>query len=322
MGTLDPNAMPDGNPLTAVHFHQTDPGTRFAKDPGVAIDLDTPLDSTRILTPNVVRLPEGGYRMYYTGRGPAHPDPDAIGYVLSAHSDDADTWIKDPGIRIDLHSPRATTRTLCPDVVPLPDGTWRMYYEARSGDAPTTILSAVSDNGLQWETEAGIRIGDGAWSYGTPRLIYLEDGRSRLYFHRYTHPLSYELNAGNHIISAISSNGLEFTMEEGVRIAQETARETFSVYAPEVIRLGDGSYRMYYAAWTRDIPGGIFTATSSDGLTWVKDPEICIELDVPFDIDMISEPCITELPDGRPRLFYEARDREGNCRILSATGGA
>ena len=79
---------------------------------------------------------------------------------------------------------------------------------------------------------------------------------------------------------------------------------------------------MYYAAWTRDIPGGIFTATSSDGLTWVKDPEICIELDVPFDIDMVSEPCITELPDGRPRLFYEARDREGNCRILSATGGA
>ena len=75
MGPLHPNAMPDGNPLTAVHFHQTDPGTRFVKDPRVAIDLDTPLDSTRILTPNVVRLPEGGYRMYYTGRGPAHPDP-------------------------------------------------------------------------------------------------------------------------------------------------------------------------------------------------------------------------------------------------------
>ena len=224
--------------------------------------------------------------MYYTGRGPAHPDPDAIGYVLSAHSDDADTWIKDPGIRIDLHSPRATTRTLCPDVVPLPDGTWRMYYEARSGDAPTTILSAVSDNGLQWETEEGIRIGDGAWSYGTPRLIYLEDGRSRLYFHRYTHPLSYELNAGNHIISAISSDGLDFTIEEGVRIAQETARETFSVYAPEVIRLGDGSYRMYYTqilphpgfaaganaysnATTR-----ILSALSTDGITWGPAPGV------------------------------------------------
>ena len=163
---------------------------------------------------------------------------------------------------------------------------------------------------------------DGVWSYGTPRLIYLEDGRSRLYFHRYTHPLNYEINAGNHIISAISNDGLGFSIEEGIRIAQETARETFSVYAPEVIRHGDGGYRMYYAAWTRDVPGGIFTATSSDGLTWIKDPEICIELDVPLDIDMVSEPCITELPDGRPRLFYEARDREGDCRILSATGGA
>ena len=82
--------------------------------------LDTPLDSARILTPNVVRLPEGGYRMSYSGRGPAHPDPNAIGYILSTRSVDADTWIKDPGIRIDLHSPRTTTRTLCPDVVPLP----------------------------------------------------------------------------------------------------------------------------------------------------------------------------------------------------------
>ena len=120
MATLGTNAMPDFNPLTAVHFHQTNPGTRFTKDPEGAIDLDTPLDSARILTPNVVRLPEGGYRMSYSGRGPAHPDPNAIGYILSTRSVDADTWIKDPGIRIDLHSPRTTTRTLCPDVVPLP----------------------------------------------------------------------------------------------------------------------------------------------------------------------------------------------------------
>ena len=61
-------------------------GVAFAAVPG-------PRTGTwRTHTPSAVKLEDGsGYRMYYTGRGPAHPDPDAIGYVLSAHSDDADT---------------------------------------------------------------------------------------------------------------------------------------------------------------------------------------------------------------------------------------
>lgn len=309
----------DFNPLTAVHFHQRDPGVHWTKDPHIAIDLDTPLDSTKILTPNVVRLPSGGYRIYYTGLGPAHPDPEARGYILSAHSPDGETWVKDEGIRIDLHAPHATTRTLCPDVVPLSDGGWRMYYEARSGDEPSVILSARSADGLQWILEDGLRCGDGEWSYGTPRCIYLEDGCCRLYFHRYTHPLSYDQNAGNHIISALSADGLNFTEEPGIRIAQETDRETFAVYAPEVVRLGDGTYRMYYAAWTQEINGGIFTATSADGLEWTKDPGPCVDIGDTLDSNMVSEPCVIELPDGRARLFYESRDDQGQCRILSAT---
>ena len=74
-----------------------------------------------------------------------------------------------------------------------------MYYEARSGDEPTVILSAVSADGLSWELEEGLRIGDGEWSYGTPRCLYLEDGRRRLYFHRYIHPRSPDPNGGRQI---------------------------------------------------------------------------------------------------------------------------
>ena len=197
-----------------------------------------------------------------------------------------------------------------------------MYYEARSGDEPTVILSAVSADGLSWELEEGVRVGDGEWSYGTPRCLYLEDGRRRLYFHRYIHPRSPDPNGGRQILSALSSDGLEWEFEPGVRIAQETARETFAVYSPEVVRLGDGRYRMYYAAWSEGIDGGVFTATSTDGLAWRKEPEPCLDLGGPLDSGMVSEPCVTELPDGRFRLFYEARDGEGNCRILSATSSS
>ena len=295
----------------------------WRKEPRIAIDLDHPLDSERILTPNVIHVPGGGYRMYYTGLGPARRDRDGLGYILSAFSPDALTWIKDPDVRVDLFPPHATLRTLCPDVIPLPGGGFRMYFEARAADRPTVILSALSEDGLNWTPEEGIRFGDETWSYGTPRVLYIDSGTGdrplyRMYFHRYTCPLRSGLDAGNHIISAISVDGLHFDEEPGVRIAQESARESFSVYAPEVIRLGDGSYRMYYSGWSDSVRGGVFTATSSDGLTWHKASTPCIELDGPWDSDMVSEPCVIDLVGGGARLFYEACDDDEHYRILSA----
>ena len=151
--------MPEFDPLRAVHYIEGDPGERWTKEDRIAVDLDHPLDSERILTPNVIHV-AGGYRMYYTGLGPARRDPDALGYILSAFSNDAVTWRKDPGVRVDLFPPHASARTLCPDVIPLPDGRYRMYFEARSGvpaaeeerflgpQQPTVILSAVSNDGL------------------------------------------------------------------------------------------------------------------------------------------------------------------------------
>ena len=44
------------------------------------------------------------------------------------------------------------------------------------------------------------------------------------------------------IVSALSTDGgLTFAMEDGVRIAKETAYELHSVFAPEVVCVGDGS---------------------------------------------------------------------------------
>ena len=114
-------------------------------------------------------------------------------------------------------------------------------------------------------------------------------------------------------------DGLDFEIEPGVRIAQETERESYAVYAPEVVRLGDGSFRMFYAAWAVGIDGGVFTAVSDDGIEWTKSPRPLLDLDAPLDCGMVSEPCVIELPDGRCRMFYEARDIEGRARIVSAT---
>ena len=141
------------DPLRAVHYHETDPGVVWTKDAAPAIDVNPLGPAKGVLTPNVVALAGGGYRMYYTGFAPGVTSDDHDGHILSASSPDGSAWTHDPGVRIDLHGPHATLRTLCPDVVPVPGGGFRMYYEARSPDAPTVILSATSENGLDWELE-------------------------------------------------------------------------------------------------------------------------------------------------------------------------
>ncbi len=312
------------DPLTSVHFHENDPGVWWTKDATPAIEFNPLVPSNGVLTPNVVALAEGGYRMYYTGFAPGTTRADLLGHILSAFSSDGSAWTLDEGVRVDVHGPHASQRTLCPDVVPIPGGGYRMYYEARTPEAPTVILSATSGDGLAWDLDAGVRIGDGEWSYGSPRCVYFPTDRGlvyRLYFHHYSFPLASGLDAQNCIVSAVSQDGLNFEIEPGVRIAQETERETYAVYAPEVVRLGDGSFRMFYSGWAEGIDGGIFTAVSGDGVEWTKSPEAVLDLDVELDCRMVSEPCVIELPDGRCRMFYEARDSARRARILSATSG-
>ena len=84
--------------------------------------------------------------------------------------------------------------------------------------------------------------------------------------------------------------------------------------------MANETYRMYYAGWSEDpVEGRIFSATSEDGLSWVKDPGICLDNGGAFQEVKASEPCVARLPDGRFRMYYEANDRNGDWRILSAT---
>ena len=124
-------------------------------------------------------------------------------------------------------------------------------------------------------------------------------------------------------MSAVSADGLTFRAEPGVRIGQDGDMESFAVYAPEVLRLGDGTYRMYYAGWQAEpVRGRIFSATSRDGLAWTKDVVPNLEFGGRYDAEKCSEPCVTRLPDGRYRMFYEACDDSAVWRILSATAAS
>ena len=318
------------------HFQERDPGRRWVKDAAVAVNSDGPLDARCCLTPNVVKM-DGGYRLYYMGCGPERPRQASAGYILSAFSEDAATWRKEPGIRLDAGGEGAEFCIWGPDVTPLAGGGYRMYFEGRCEIAAgirSVIVSARSADGLQWEQEPGIRLGGGGdVSYGAPRCLSLGGGESGFRLYASASPFGHEPEpvppayTGRHIVSARSGDGLDFVLEEGVRVAQDREHESYALYAPEVLRLGSGGYRMYYAAWTPapEVPAGspyhgrVLSAVSDDGLQWRKDPGVCLDNGGRWDRAKASEPCVIDLPDGRFRMFYEACDYTGRWRIASAT---
>jgi hypothetical protein len=285
---------------------------RWRKEPGARVEGSRPLDGLKVQAPCVVRVPEGGYRLFYTAVGPAKPYATCQGYILSAFSCDGLQFDPEPGIRVAPQPavPHMTLRVLAPTVARCADGHWRMYFESRgSADRPTVICSAVSDDLLHWKHEDGIRL-EGFDGVGGPRYLLLPDGRGRIYCFA-SEPVAV---ASGHedrrqsIVSAASSDGLNFAFEPGYRLRDRQAEhDTAGITAAEVIPpQGNDSWTMFFSAW-QDVPAGtevplhpsrdpdaantglsddfsatsiasdmagyrsrIFTAYSQDGLVWER----------------------------------------------------
>lgn len=335
------------------HTVTTDPGTSWIKDEMPALDPppDTVIDPepgalwpphavrTGICganTPNVIAVPGVGYRMYYTQilPRPGHPAGandyvTATTRILSAVSPDAREWTPEDGVRLSAQQGGAGEfRVVSPEVVPInEEGTQlRMYYECCLGPhlEVSTLRSAVSeDGGLEWHAESGERLAEEGQSFISPRLIYLDDGRCRLYCGL----------RGKGIVSAISDDGgLTFQREPGVRIEPGKFYDRLIPFAPEVVRIVGSGYRMYYAGYSAANRAYVLSAVSEDGLVWRKETEPVISPGGRWDTVKSSEMCVISVMDDqeRPahyRLFYEACDgtaidQRGVWRIAAATSAS
>lgn len=105
-----------------------------------------------------------------------------------------------------------------------------MYYSGSDG-TNSRILSAISSDGLTWTKESGIRIDGG----GNPDVIELPDRTYRMYY-----------ESSNQILSATSTDGLTWIKESGIRLTTGGTYDSGQVHDPNVIKLSDGTYRMYY----------------------------------------------------------------------------
>lgn len=179
----------------------------------------------------------------------------------------------------------------------LPDGRVRMYMFAQGVGIVTAV--SVGTDGASFIPEAGARLPDGS---GMPRAVAMPGGGWRLFY----------IN-GDGIQSAVSTDGLNFTVEDGFRITAEAAGFTGSTAGgatsgATVTQLADGRYRMYFSDLPRpgDAPGGhwIKSAISTDQLTWIVEEGIRLGPGAPVLTDSAEHPFALANPDGSVTLYY------------------
>ena len=342
-----------GGLAAGVHTVDADPGRLWSKETHVAIDAppdsDTnpdpaatwPREDLRtglcgVVSPRVIALLGGGFRMYYSQMLPRPGFPDgandydnASTRILSAFSAEGKTWVPEPGVRLSPQEGGAGEfRVVSSEVVPIGDGhRLRMYFECCEGSQAVTnsIRSATSSDGLKWTMDPGVRVESEGHNYASPRIVFLDDGLCRMYL----------FDRGLGIISLLSHDGLEFHQEPGLRIAQDGPYDSLCAFAPEIVRVAGAGYVMYYAGYSQVSESSasradILRAVSADGLTWKKEAEPVIAPGPGgWDAAKASEMCLIRVPGASNesrgyRMFYEACDgtasnARGVWRIAAAS---
>jgi predicted GH43/DUF377 family glycosyl hydrolase len=224
-------------------------GLKWEQELGYRIKHGGKYDTVHCRAPSVIRLAQG-FRMYYVGI-----DHKGICRLLSAYSNDGLNWNKEPGVRI---SPDMLTKINVNSfedvaVAKLPTGEFRLYFTGISRKFMSQIYSAVSEDGMNWQIEPGVRIanhGHHGPVVNNPSVVMLEDGTWRLYYRSGKMPTLY-----NDIYAAHSADGLAWESYGPVLTHNPQHRyERHAVAFPHVVRLSDGRWRMYYTGyWGRHL---------------------------------------------------------------------
>ncbi|NDD29851.1 MAG: hypothetical protein EB084_16465 [Proteobacteria bacterium] len=188
------------------------------KPQNVGIEGET---ADKQVDPNVIALPGGGYRLFYTVSA-GNEDPAYERTEFHSAVRRANRWVREPGCRL------SDTGIVDPDVIALPDGTWRMFF---TRGIEEQICSATSSNGLDFVIEPGQRVAG-----QVSATIHV--GSTYLMAHQ---SLGGLFNQGLlHVLR--SDDGLQFTPDPRFRWQESNV----AVEGPNLIMLKDGRFLMAY----------------------------------------------------------------------------
>lgn len=315
---------PAGNAV--VSFTSTD-GLAWTRDAGVRLQAGP---DEQITDPFVVRW-RGGFKMYFKAEPARQPGPGlgpGASFNPQGGPDRPSTgpWDHDAivyRVTADGRAERLATfeRAGVPTAARMKDGRLvaaHQHFPAdNDADFDKVAVRFSSDEGKSWTPPQVIRVsglGDGMRFPFDPTLVPLPDGRIRLYF---TSTRGRQLDAGRPAIySAVSTNGIDYVVDPGVRFGIEGRMVidcavalhdgVFHLFAPDNGAIGqpgapaaEGERRGTPpgqrgtgvpggppprpagagggAAAIRPLPGKGYHATSTDGLAFTRQADVQID---------------------------------------------
>ncbi|MBI9079528.1 MAG: hypothetical protein JEY79_07295 [Pseudodesulfovibrio sp.] len=273
-------------------------GVDWVRDRGVRIDAEGSESRDMIYFNHVITIPDG-FRMYY--HASFFRDGVWAGNVFSATSKDGLRW--KTGCRLQLRGENddVVRHVQSPTIVELDDGHWRMYYVAEGAGGERTVQSARSDNGKDWVVESGVRVDrfffNGVDSLSDCSVQIFGDG-FRLY-------LSVSQGVQTSIMSAFSSDGLNWEAEQGERISAGVLGRTLIANNPCVIPV-NGEWWMYFRGGDKlAVENCIYLAKSLDGLDWQIECRVLGPRPKSlYDCHAVAFPFVLQLPNGSFKMYY------------------
>ncbi|MDO8429229.1 MAG: hypothetical protein Q7S88_01240 [Candidatus Daviesbacteria bacterium] len=191
-----------------------------------------------------------------------------------------------------------------PSVIKLNDK--YIMYVNKFGGGPSANLVYTSSDGIAW-TDTGKKVP------GAPTSrVFLMDGLVRLYYTTQV-PIN-PSDPPSQILSAKSTDGINFINEEGIRVKPT---DGYVIEGPSLIKT-DSGYRLYFSEFKKEKPqerrdGKIFGADSKDGLTWARDAKPSIETteveNASADWPQAIRPYVLKRPTGGFVLFYNTHSK-------------
>jgi len=142
----------------------------------------------------------------------------------------------------------------------------------------------------KWQ-EKGVAV---AGQYADAEVVDLGNGQWRIYYSIEPEVFGNKLE----VFSSVSSDGVNWQKEEGVR-------KEFATF-PDVVKLSDGRWRMYFQN-----AGVIKSALSSDGLSWVDESGVRIsKSEAGFNLEDVGAQGSIRLDDGIFVMLYRGTINE------------
>jgi hypothetical protein len=245
---------------------------------------------------STIRRPDNTYRTYFAG-------------ISAATSVDGLSW-GNTGLVV-RSGPGEFNRN--PAMFRTSANTFGMFYEQVVNNVGR-FYRATSPDGVTFTVSPSTAVMQPSGSdnnfLSVPDIISLGGGMIRMYF-----------VAGGALTDSATStdDGVTWTREGRITVSGLSAANW--VVDPELVRLTNCGYRMYFATGPDGQSGlmskRIRSATSTDGRTFTLDAGIRIALLASGD-DLV-DPDVIELPDGRYRMYYGYSTSGGNYHLMSST---